>query len=183
MPRLRVPVTDRDHQRGPARASVTLVEYGDFQCPFCGQAFYVLRDIEGRFQTDLRFVYRQFPLREIHPLALTAAEASEAAGDQGGFWDMHDTLYQNQPHLEPEALVAYAIELHLDVDAFAADLTSLRHRERIRDDFLGGVRSGVNGTPSLFINGELFNGPAETMALARAIEAARGQWRAASPPH
>lgn len=182
MPRLRIPVTDRDHQRGSARASVTLVEYGDYQCPFCGRAFHVLRDIEDRFQNDLRFAYRHFPLTEIHPLALIAAEAGEAASDQGRFWEMHDTLYQNQPSFDPEALVAYATELNLDVEAFAADVTGLRHRERIRQDFLGGVRSGVNGTPSLFINGELFNGPTEVVPLARAIEAARGQWRAATPP-
>src|SRR4051812_7467695 len=105
MPRLRAPVTDRDHQRGPARASVTLVEYGDFQCPFCGRAFYVLRDLEDRFQADVRFVYRHFPLTEIHPLALIAAEASEAAADQDRFWEMHDTLYQNQPGLQPAELV------------------------------------------------------------------------------
>lgn len=181
MPRLRVPVTDRDHQRGSARASVTLVEYGDFQCPFCGQAYHVLRDIEDRFADDLRFVFRHFPLIEIHPLALTAAEASEAASDQGRFWDMHDTLFQNRPSFQTEELIAYASRLGLDVDAFTADLTAVRHRDRIRQDFIGGVRSGVNGTPSLFINGALFNAPAEARLLARAIEAARGRWRAGVP--
>lgn len=182
MPRLRVPVTDRDHQRGAARASVTLVEYGDFQCPFCGQTFHVLRNIEHRFQNDLRFVYRQFPLTEIHPLALIAAEASEAAGDQGRFWDMHDMLFQNQPNFQPVELVAYASQLGLDIDAFTEDVMSLRDRDRIREDFMGGVRSGVNGTPSLFINGELFHGPVDEVPLARAIEAARGRWQSAAPP-
>jgi protein-disulfide isomerase len=173
MPRLRVPVTDRDHRRGPARAAVTLVEYGDFECPFCRQAFHVLRDIEDRFQDDVRFVYRQFPLTEIHPLALIAAEASEAAGDQGRFWEMHDTLFQNQPSFQPEELIAYASRLGLDVDAFTEDVMALRHRDRIREDFMGGVRSGVNGTPSLFINGELFNAPIDERLVARAIEAVR----------
>ncbi|HEX8112757.1 MAG TPA: DsbA family protein [Kofleriaceae bacterium] len=182
MPRLRVPVTDRDHQRGPARASVTLVEYGDFQCPFCRQAFYALRNIEDRFQNDLRLVYRHFPLAEIHPLALIAAEASEAAGAQGRFWEMHDTLFQNQPNFQPEELIGYASQLGLDVDAFTEDLMALRHRDRIREDFMGGVRSGVNGTPSLFINGELFDAPAEERLLARAIEAARRGWQGAAVP-
>ncbi len=182
MPRLRVPVTDRDHQRGPARAQVTLVEYGDFQCPFCGQAFQVLRDLEARFQSDLRLVYRQFPLTEVHPLALIAAEASEAAADQGRFWEMHDTLFQNQPSFQPEELIGYASQLGLEVDAFTEDLVALRHRDRIRQDFMGGVRSGVNGTPSLFINGELFNAPAEERLLTRAIDAARrGRQGAAAP--
>ncbi len=182
MPRLRVPVTDRDHQRGPARASVTLVEYGDFQCPFCGQAFRVLRDLEARFQNDVRLVYRHFPLTQIHPLALIAAEASEAAADQGRFWEMRDSLFQNQPSFQREALVGYAGQLGLDVDAFTDDLRALRHRDRIREDFRGGVRSGVNGTPSLFINGELFNAPAEDRPLTRAIEAARRAWQGAAAP-
>lgn len=178
MARLRVPVTERDHQRGPARASVTLVEYGDYQCPFCGRAYWVLRDVEDRFRNDLRFVYRHFPLTEIHPLALVAAEAAETAGDQGRFWDMHDTLFQNQPAFQLAQLAGYAGELGLDVDAFSEDVVRLHHRDAIRDDFMGGVRSGVNGTPSLFINGELFDGPAEMIPLARAIETARGRWQA-----
>jgi protein-disulfide isomerase len=175
-------VTERDHQRGPARAAVTLVEYGDFQCPFCGRAYYVLRELESRFQDEVRWVYRHFPLTEIHPFALLAAEASEAAADQGRFWDMHATLYQHQSHLQPGELVAYAAELGLDIDAFSADLVAVRHRDRIRDDFLGGVRSGVNGTPSVFIAGELFHGPIEDVPLSRAIEAARRRGQGAAAP-
>jgi protein-disulfide isomerase len=181
MPRLHVPVTDRDHQRGPPHASVTLVEYGDFQCPRCAQAFHVLRDLE-RFENDVRFVYRHFPLTEIHPLALIAAEASEAAADQGRFWGVHDTLFQNQPSLQPEELVGYARKLGLDVDAFTDDLLVLRHRDRLSEDVMGGVRSGVNGTPSLLINGELFDVPAEARLLTRAIEAARRGWHVAAAP-
>lgn len=173
MPRLAVSVNERDHVRGPARASITLVEYGDFQCPFCGAAHPALLNIEKRFRRDLRFVFRHFPLTELHPFALLAAEAAEAAGVQGQFWQMHDMLFENQSNLTPEDLVGYATELDLDVNAFVADLDSHRHLQKIRENFMGGVRSGVNGTPCLFINGERFNGPADEALLARAIEAAR----------
>jgi protein-disulfide isomerase len=173
MPRLRVPVTDRDHVRGPARASVTLVEYGDFQCPFCGRAFYVLREIEQRLARDLRFVFRHFPIAEIHPFALGAAEAAEAAGVQGKFWEMHDTLYENQNELETDSLIAYAQQLRLDVDRFIDDLHSHRYLQHVRNDFMGGVRSGVNGTPCLFIGGQRYDGPVEETDLLRAIEMAR----------
>ncbi len=174
MPRLRTAVTERDHIRGPAKASVTLVEYGDFQCPFCGEAYWVLKRLEERFARDMRFVFRHFPMTEIHPLAMLAAESSEAADAQGKFWDMHEVLYENQPHFEPENLIEYANEIGLDdVDRFIDDLENHRFRGRVREDFMGGVRSGVNGTPCLFINGERFNGPAEESLLARAIEAAR----------
>ena len=173
MPRLAVPVNERDYLRGPARAPVTLLEYGDFQCPSCGAAYWVLRDIEERFRRDLRFVFRHFPLTELHPLAMIAAEASEAAGVQGRFWEMHDILFQNQPNFLTEQLVAYAAELGLDVNAFVADLESHCHVPKIREDFMGGVRSGVNGTPCLFINGQRFNGPADEALLARAIDEAR----------
>ena len=179
MPRLLVPVEERDHVRGSPRAPVTLLEYGDFQCPFCGTAYYVLRDIEEHFPNDVRFVFRHFPLTEIHPLATIAAEASEAAGAQGQFWPMHGILFQNQPNFLPEHLVAYATELGLDVDAFVDDLESHRHVPKIRKDFMGGVRSGVNGTPCLFINGERFNKPTDEAHLARAIDAARGHQYAA----
>lgn len=173
MTRLAVPVDERDHMRGHPRAPVTLVEYGDFQCPFCGAAHWVLRNIEKRFGRDLRLVFRHFPLTELHPLAMIAAEASEAAALQGRFWEMHDLLFQHQPNFLPEHLIAYAAELGLDVNAFAVDLESHRHVPKIRRDFMGGVRSGVNGTPCLFINGERFNGPANEALLARALAAAR----------
>lgn len=178
MPSLVIPVNERDHVRGPARAAVTLVEYGDFQCPFCGAAYYVLRNIEERFRRDLRFVYRHFPLTEVHPLAMSAAEASEAAAAQGRFWEMHGTLFENQANLLPDDLISYATELGLNVDAFSADLDNHRYVRKIRDDFMSGVRSGVNGTPCMFINGQRFNGPADETRLARAIDAAREQQHA-----
>src|SRR5262245_12970316 len=170
VPRLRIPIGDADHARGPARAPVTLVEYGDFQCPYSGDAFWVLQDLERRFTRDLQFVYRHFPVTELHPFALLAAEAAEAAGVQDRFWDMHAMLFENQPDFELDALVGYAAALRLDVEAFINAIASHRHEARIRDDFMGGVRTGVNGTPCLFINGERFNGP--TDALAAAIQEA-----------
>jgi len=153
---------------------MTLVEYGDYECPACRQAFRVLRDVEDRFRGELRFVYRHFPLTEVHPLAMIAAEAAEAAAAQGRFWAMHDTLFDNAPELEPEQLIAYAGELDLDIDAFAADLGAQRYRQVIREHFMGGVRSGVNGTPCLFINDARYDGPLDATLLARALEDSLG---------
>ncbi len=172
MSRLRVPVTGDDHILGPAKAAVTLVEYGDYQCPFCGEAFWVLRDMRERFG-DLRFVFRNFPLTEIHPCAMIAAEAAEAASTQGLFWEMHDLIYENQRELSPEQLVEHASSLNLDIDEFTAELETHRYAERIKADFMGGVRSGVNGTPTLFINGERYNGPVDATLLGRALDDAR----------
>ena len=173
MSRLRVPVSDRDHVRGPARASVTLVEYGDFECPYCGRAYWVLRSLEDRFRRDLRYVFRHFPLTEIHPQAMPAAEAAEAAAAQGTFWDMHAMLYENQSNLELDDLVGYASALDLDVDRFLTDLQTHRHVSRIREDFMGGVRSGVNGTPTLFINDVRYDGLPDEATLAQEIESAQ----------
>lgn len=175
MSRLRIPVGERDHMQGPERAPVTLVEYGDFQSPSCGEAFWILRDIEDRFARDLRFVYRHFPLAEIHPYAPLAAEASEAANAHGKFWEMHDVLFQNQPNFETEDLLAYATELELDVEDFAEDLANERYADRIRHDFMGGVRSGVDGTPCLFINEARYDGRMDEGELIAAIDDALRQ--------
>jgi protein-disulfide isomerase len=176
---LKIGVTSDDHIKGPRNASVTLVEYGDYQCPVCGAAFWVLRDLFDRFQPDLRFVFRNFPLTEIHPHAMIAAEAAEAAGARGKFWPMHDLIFENQQDLSAEQLVAYAVSLDLDGDELMKDLSTHRHVEKIRRDFMGGVRSGVNGTPTIFINGYRFNGLADYDVLARAIDEARaGQYAA-----
>lgn len=178
MPRLVVPVDERrDHTRGAAHAPITIVEYGDYQCSFCGQAFWILNEIESRYRSDLLYVYRHFPLTEIHPLSMGACEAVEAAGAQGKFWEMHDQLYQNQPELDPELLVDLAADLDLDLDAFVEDMTQHRHRRRIRDDFITGVRSGVNATPTMFLNGARFVGPIERDGLVREIEAILDQRR------
>jgi protein-disulfide isomerase len=170
--RLRVPISAErgDHIRGPARAAITLVEYGDYQCPWCGQAFYILACLEARYRNDLRFAFRHFPLTQVHPCAMIAAEGAEAAGAQDQFWDMHELLYQNQPSLTPEDLVEYATELGISVEFFLDDLESHRHRDHVHDDFMSGVRSGVNGTPCLFINNERWNGPVDEAVLARAFD-------------
>jgi protein-disulfide isomerase len=173
MSTLRVPVTDRDHILGPPRAELTMVEYGDYQCPYCRAASVVVRDVKHRFGAALRFVFRHFPLTEIHPLALTAAEAAEAAGVQGKFWEMHETLYANQDALTVPDLLAYAGELDLDVERMAEELSSHIHVPRIREDFAGGVRSGVNGTPCFFINGERHDGSWDARTLTAALEKAR----------
>jgi protein-disulfide isomerase len=172
MPRLIVPVDERrDHTRGPAHAPITLVEYGDYQCSFCEEAFWILNEIESRYRRDLLYVFRHFPLTEIHPLAMGAAEAAEAAGAQGKFWPMHDQLFQNYPSIDPEMLLDIAAALDLDLDSFETDMIQHRHRHRIRDDFMTGVRSGVTGTPTIFLNGERLEGPIDVERFVREIEA------------
>jgi protein-disulfide isomerase len=167
---LRTPVSSRDHSKGPTSAMITIVEYADFQCPYCGQQYAVLQELAARFTTDLRIVYRHFPLTEIHAYAMIAAETAEAAGAQGMFWQMHDLLYRNQPRFDPDGLLEYAEALDVDLDQMARDLETSRHRDRIRDDVLGGVQSGVNGTPTLFINGDRYDGTLELAALTRFLE-------------
>jgi protein-disulfide isomerase len=173
MAMLRVPFSNRDHVKGPARAAVTLVEYGDYQCPYCGQAYWILKDIVDRFRNELRFVCRHFPLTEIHPFAAIAAEAAEAADAQGKFWDMHDMLYENQDALDLDSILEYAASLDLDRDSMLDDIESHRHLPNIQEDFMGGVRSGVNGTPCFFINGVRHDGPWDLASLSRAIASSR----------
>ena len=174
MARLFLPVGTRDHGRGPKDAPVTLVEYGDFECSFCGRAYPVLKKIEDRMGPRLRIVYRHFPLATIHPHAETAALAAEAAGAQGKFWEMHDLLFQNQGALEEEDLLEYAQGLALDLAEFAEVLSTGRFLPRIREDFMSGVRSGVNGTPTLFINGEIHAGSTTFPEVLQALEHATG---------
>src|ERR1700729_1291102 len=127
-------VGQRDHMQGPADASVTLVEYGDYECPYCGDAYGVLKEVKKQMGNNLRFVFRNFPLSEMHPFAFAAAEAAEAAGAQGKFWEMHDMLYENQDHLEPQALVAFAKTLGLDVNRFVKDVNTRTYAPRIKHD-------------------------------------------------
>jgi protein-disulfide isomerase len=170
MSRLTVPVDPaRDHIRGPVDARVTMVEYGDFECPFCGEAEVVLQELERELGDLLAVVFRHFPLATVHPHAELAAEASEAASAQGRFWEMHDILFANQQALEPTDLVEYAASLGLDVHRFARDLEGHRHLPRVREDFASGVRSGVNGTPSFFINGVRHNGSYDAASLLASI--------------
>ncbi|MBV8878867.1 MAG: thioredoxin domain-containing protein, partial [Planctomycetaceae bacterium] len=151
-PALTLPVGPRDHAQGPESAPVTLVEYGDYECPHCGRAYAILKAVQERMGERLRFVFRNFPLRQLHPHAEIAAEAAEAAARPGKFWEMHDILFENQDALESEDLVSYAGDLGLDAERIAEDLQSGLHAPRVQEDFLSGVRSGVNGTPTFFIN-------------------------------
>jgi protein-disulfide isomerase len=169
---LRPPVGPDDHVLGSPDAPVTLVEYGDFECPYCGTAHPEVKRLLAKAKGSIRFVFRHFPLSQAHPHALLAAEAAEAAGAQGKFWEMHDLLYENQEKLDPPALMANARKLDLDLDQFAQDLESHRFRDRVRRDFMSGVRSGVNGTPSFFINGLKHEGGFTAEELRAAIEGA-----------
>jgi protein-disulfide isomerase len=155
---LTLPVSDRDHVQGPATAPVTLVEYGDYECPYCGAAYPIVKQLQEDLGDRLRFVFRNFPLTTVHPHAEHAAEAAEAAGAQGKFWEMHDYLYEHQSALMDGDLLAYAAEIGLGAEQFVRDMEGQVHRDRVRADFMSGVRSGVNGTPTFFINGTRFDG-------------------------
>jgi protein-disulfide isomerase len=170
--RLVLPVSGRDHSQGPDNAPVTLVEYGDFECPYCGAAYPIVKEVQRRMGDHLRFVFRNFPLAQVHPHALHAAEAAEAAAAQGRFWDMHDTLFEHQRHLADGDLRRYARDLGLNLGAFEAELVSRSHAGRVREDFLSGVRSGVNGTPTFFINGLRHDDSYDVDTLLAALEIA-----------
>jgi len=173
--RLVLPVSEeRDHIRGPLEAPVTLVEYGDYECHICGNEYYVVKELEQRSGNLMRFVFRNFPLTTIHPHAERAAEAAEAAGTQGKFWEMHDCLFENQKSLEDEDLLECGVLAGLDIHRFAHEIREGRYLNRIREDFLSGVRSGVNGTPTFFINGERHDGLSDLVSLMTAIEEAAG---------
>ncbi len=168
--RLVIPVGESDHALGPETALVTLVEYGDYQCPACGQAYPIIKDLLDRLSHRVRFVFRNFPLAQIHPHAEGAAEAAEAAGARGRFWAMHDVLFENQEALGGEDLVRYASALGLGESGFGGELTEHVHAARVREDFMGGVRSGVNGTPTFFINEARHDGPYDLDSLLQAVE-------------
>ena len=153
-----IPIGKQDHVAGPDSAPVTLVEYGDFECPHCGRAEPIVQGIRRRLGDQLRFVFRHFPLAEAHPHAQSAAEASESAGSQGKFWEMHDIIFRNQIALEREDLLEYAAEIGIDPKRVEQDLADGVYHRKVRDDFRGGIRSGVNGTPTFFINGIRFDG-------------------------
>ena len=172
MSRLTPPVSEADHRSGPDGAPVTLVEYGDFECPSCGAAYPIVEDARREMGTRLRFVFRHFPLTQMHPHAMRAAEAAETAGVQGKFWQMHRMLFEHQDALEDTDLARYAKALHLDAKRFESELASGAHVARIREQIGSGIRSGVNGTPTFFINGVRYDGSWEAPALLAALEAA-----------
>jgi protein-disulfide isomerase len=169
------PVSASDHAAGPEGAPVTLVEYGDYECPYCGMAYPIVKRAQQKLGSQLRFVFRNFPLAESHPHARLAAQAAEAAAAQGRFWEMHDMLFEHQDALEAKDLVSYAKSLGLDTAQFARDLEAGTYAKRVRDDFRSGVRSGVNGTPTFFVNGNRYDASwANEEAFIRALgDAAR----------
>jgi len=167
----------RDHVRGPEEALVTLVEYGDFECPYCGQAEPVIRELLSEFDDDVRYVWRHLPLNDVHPHAQIASEASEAAADQGRFWDMHDVLLAHQGELLPAHLRAYATELGLDAERVLDELHHRAHAARIGEDVASADESGVSGTPSFFVNGRRHYGAYDIATLTDAVRAARQRAR------
>jgi protein-disulfide isomerase len=172
MTKLRVPVGPGDHVRGPADAPVTLVEYGDYECPHCGRAYPIVKALQKEFGNRLRLVFRNFPLRELHPHAEAAAETTEFAGEHKKFWEMHDLIFENQSALSERLLGELAQRLGLDANALRESLRSGAFSERVARDFSGGVRSGVNGTPTFFINGARHDGSFDFATLADAIHEA-----------
>ena len=163
---------DRDHIQGPADAAVTLVEYGDYECPYCGAAYPIVKELQARMGDRLRFVFRNFPISTSHPHAEQAAEAAEASAAQGRFWEMHDLLYENQTQLRDQDLHAYAEQLGIDVERFDKDLAEHVHAPRVHEDFMSGVRSGVNGTPSFYVNGARHDDSYDFETLLDALERA-----------
>ncbi len=172
MAQLRVPVTSHDHVIGDENAPVTVVEYGDYQCPHCGAAQPVVAQILRHFQNQLRFVYRHFPLVEVHPVAGPAAETAEFAGSRGLFWQMHHSIFTNQPRLSVPHLAALAAQLKLSPMELRDALAAATFAPKVQSDFVTGVRSGVNGTPTFFVNGVRHDDPYGVATLASAINRA-----------
>jgi protein-disulfide isomerase len=175
---LKNPVTPTDHSQGPEDAPATLVEYGDYQCPHCGHAHSIVKRVQKHFGKQVRFVFRNFPLSQIHPEAEGAAETAEFAAAHGKFWEMHDLLFENQEQLSDSLFLQLAKKLKLPIDAMESAIESGGFATRVGSDFSGGVRSGVNGTPTFFINGRRHDGPFEYPDLVAAIEDAIGPVKA-----
>jgi protein-disulfide isomerase len=167
---LKVPVTSVDHSDGPENAPLVLVEYGDYQCPACGAAYPIVKRIQKHFSGRLRFVFRNFPLNELHPEAESAAETAEFASAHGKFWQMHDALYENQRRLGEELYSTLAQKNNLSLSDLHTALQAGSYRERVRSDFSGGVRSGINGTPTFYINGTRHDASFDFETLSEALE-------------
>jgi len=170
MATLKVPVTAEDHVQGGAQAPITLVEYGDYECPHCGRAYPIVKAVQKHFGKKLRFVFRNFPLNESHPNAEAAAETAEFAAAKGKFWEMHDAIYENQEELGPELLLELTERLGLSGPDLRNALEAREFAPRVKEDFVGGVRSGVNGTPTFYINGQRHDGSFDLEELVEAIE-------------
>jgi protein-disulfide isomerase len=171
---LKPPVSERDHIEGDSQAPVTLVEYGDYECPHCGRAYPIVKEVQRRLGTRLRFVFRNFPLTQMHPHAEHAAEAAESAAAQGKFWAMHDALFENQHALDDANLLQLAEELGLDGQPFSTDMSEHHYAPRVREDVMSGIRSGVNGTPTFFVNGVRYDDSWDVDTLTAAVEEAAG---------
>jgi len=170
---LAVAVNKKDHLLGNPRAPVTLVEYGDYECPYCGAAHGMVKLLQEAMGANLCYVYRNFPLGDVHPHAEHAAEAVEAAGAQGHFWEMHDAVFENQDALEDEDLASYAVDIGLDSNRLVVEIETDRYRARIEGDVGGGIRSGVEGTPTFFINELRYDGPSDPDSMLAALRGAR----------
>ena len=173
--RARIPLTlpdpERDHIQGSTDAPIKLLEYGDYECPFCADAHAMVKEIQRQLGDGLLFAFRNFPLANIHPHAEHAAEAAEAAGEQGNFWAMHDLLFENQTALDDDDLAGYASKLNLDATRLMREVAAGVYAARIREDFKSGVRAGVNGTPTFFINGERYDGERDLRQMLSALTA------------
>lgn len=170
MHKLRMGIGKQDHIQGDINAPVKLVEYGDFECPHCGEAYVIVKRIQEEMRDKLCFVFRHFPLKELHSHAFSAARAAEAAGKQNKFWEMHDILFEHQNAMHNGDLLEYGKELELDMHKFIKDMKSEKTAKRVREDFLSGVRSGVNGTPTFYINGIRYDGPDDYDSLIKELE-------------
>jgi len=168
--RLSVPISADDHIQGKIDSPCQLVEYGDYECPACGEAYPIVKKLQKHFGERMVLAFRNFPLTQIHPWAEAAAEVAEFAADHGKFWEMHDLLYENQESFGEELFKSLAADLGLPADELQATLANYPHKARIRTDFTGGIRSGVNGTPTFFVNGKRNNGPFDFDFLRTAIE-------------
>ena len=158
MNQLTLPVNSHDHILGNPDSPLELVEYGDYECPYCGRAFPIVKDIQQQLGSNLKFVFRNFPLSKIHPNAFLAGVATEAAGLQGKFWEMHDIIFQNQKSLNAENILHLAGRLGLDIGRFSNDIQQKELIDKVEKDFETGIRSGVNRTPTFFINGQKYEG-------------------------
>ena len=172
---LSAPVGERDHVRGNRDAPITLLEYGDYECPYCGRSHPMVEQIRRRLGNRLRFVFRHFPQNSVHPHASQAAQAAEAAGAQGKFWEMHDTLFAHQQDLASQDIHRHALRLGLEIYKFEADLSSERFAPRVRADVESGAKSGVTRTPTIFINSVRYDGERELEPLFTAVESAASE--------
>jgi protein-disulfide isomerase len=172
MSKLSIAVNADDHIQGDPAAECSLVEYGDYQCPYCGAAYPIVKSLQKHFGKRLSFVFRNFPLSQMHPWAEPAAEAAEFAGANGKFWEMHDLLFENQESLSNALFLELTEKLDLSISQLQTALANATYRSRVRADFAGGARSGVNGTPTFFINGRRYNGQSDFRSLSEAIEGA-----------